>query len=441
MDRRLIAGLALAAGLGLGACSEQPQELGPPELSSIASFVTPCNANGFNPLIAGYFPSGQQQLVKGYKDAMLDALAASQAAAAETQGFNILREIAIAAKGTPQPPASTGSALAVETLRCIVEVTDTNVIKPASPGLNFFISALDHDAGGGFEVRGGTGDPATPVQADAGTSPVVIAGIAPPQDSDWNSVLDGQRVLFYGEPGPTTGTYHWSTVRRNATFDPGLVVTTCVDDATFANPFSVMLHESDVGVLGFVDATYIGCGLAPATASAGRFELLRHLATVGRKLFAPQPAVATTVMPGIVGGTGVKGVKSLFSPTEVTTLVPTLITVPSPIGPLVANQGTFDMTVEVREDGQLVNGVLVTVALENNSGVTNSVQIFNQQTGCNGGVPSGITGAGSFPTGTVVFQDNCITKTGGVKVVLSLQAVGRSAQGQLKTAKIKVIPQ
>jgi hypothetical protein len=438
MDRRLISGLALAAGLGLVACSEQPQELDSPDLAEIASFVTPCNTNGFNPLIAGYFSGTQQQLVKDYKDAMLDALAASQAAAAETQGFNVLREIASAAKGAPQPPAATGSALAVETLRCIVEVTDTNVIKPASPGLTFFIPALDHDAGGGFEVRGGAGDPTAPVQADAGTSPLVISGIAPPQGGSWDASLDGQRVLFYGEPGPTAGTYHWSTVRRSATFDPPLVVTTCVDDATFDQPFSVMLHESDVGILAFVDASYIGCGQAPATASAGGTGLFRQLADLGRRLFAPEPAIAAAVMPGLVGGS-VKGVKSLFSPEEVTTLVTTLTSVPSPIGTLVVNQGTFDLTVEVREDGDLVNGVQVTLTLEANNGTTNSVQSLTQ-TGCDGGMPTGVTGAGSFPNGTVIFQKNCITKTGAVKVVVSLQAVGRSATDIAKTAKIKVIP-
>ena len=439
MDRRLIAGLALAAGLGVGACSEQSQELAPPEYASVASFVTPCNTNGFNPLIAGYFSGSQQQDVMGYAGAMFDALAASQAAAAETQGYNILREIASAAKATPQPPAATGSALAVETLRCIVEVTDTNVIKPASPGLTFFTTALDHDAGGGFEVRGGTDDPTTAVQADAGTPPVVIAGIAPPPGSDWFSVLDGQRVLFYGEPGPTTGSYHWSVVRRNATFAPAVVVTTCVDDATFANPNFVMLTESNVGVLAFVEAGYIGCGSAPATASAGRFELLRHLADLGRKLFAPQPAVATTLMPGIVGGAA-PSVKSLFDLEEVINLVGTLTTDPSPIGTLVANQTTFDITVEVREDGELVNGVLATAMLEANNGTTNSVQ-FKTQTGCDGAVPSGVTGAGSFPTGTVIFEDVCITKSGAAKVVMDLQAVGRDGEGVVKTAKIKVIPQ
>lgn len=439
MTRRLFAGLALAAGLGLGACSEQSQQLSPPEYASVASFVTACNTNGFNPLIAGYFSGAQQQLVKDYRDAMLAALAANQAAAAETEGFNILREIASAARGTPQPPAGTGSALAVETLRCIVEVTDTNVIKPASPALTFFTTSLDQGAGGGFEVRGGTGDPTTAVQAVAGSPPVVIAGIAPPQGSDWNAVLDGQRVLFYGEPGLSTGTHHWSVVRRNATFDPAVVVTTCVDDATFANPNSVMLSESDVGVLAFVDASYIGCGLAPAIASAGRFELLRHLAGLGHKLFAPQPAVATAVMPGIVGG-GAGGVRSLFGPEEVTELDGTLHTVPSPIGTLIANQTTFDLTVEIREDGDLVNGVLAKVMLENNNGVTNSVQYWTPS-GCNGGDPSGITGAGSFPTGTVTFEGLCITKPGGVKVVVPLQAVGRSGEGSVKTAKIKVIPQ
>ena len=114
-------------------------------------------------------------------------------------------------------------------------------------------------------------------------------------------------------------------------------------------------------------------------------------------------SIASTVMPGLVGGS-VKGVKSLFSPEEVTTLVTTLTTEPSPIGTLVVNQGKFDLTVEVREDGDLVNGVQVTLALEANNGTTNSIQVWTPS-GCNGGVPSGVTGAGNSPRADLLFGE------------------------------------
>jgi hypothetical protein len=452
MDRRLVSGLALAAGLGLAACTERPQEQSLQDPSSVANIISePCTPTAFNSLIAGYFVSPQpQQTVKGYKDAMLAELdeAPADSAAARTFGFNILREIALAAKGVPQPNAATGSQLAVEVLECIYDVTDDDVIEQV-PGAGFFTDALTRQ-GGGFEVRGGTGDPLVAVQAAAGDPLKVISGIAPPPPQPnplttawWGGSLDGQRVLFYGERGASPGTYHWSVVPRAASFDPALVVTTCVDDALVTggvDPNSVMLTESGVGVLAFVEASYIGCGGTPAvTASAGRFDLLRHLASLGRKLLAPEPAAAAAVMPGLVGGSA-KGVKSLFDIMPVPSVLVGLVTDPSPIGTLVVNSGRFGLTVTTTSGGTLVNGVLVTLALEANNGVTNSVRIPASNGTCTGGVPSAVTGSGNFATGTVTFPSLCITKTGNVKVVVNAQAVGRSGSGSAKTAKIKVIP-
>jgi hypothetical protein len=106
------------------------------------------------------------------------------------------------------------------------------------------------------------------------------------------------------------------------------VVTTCVDDEDFNDP-TLMLTESGVGVLAFVDATYIGCGQPPVSgASAGGFDLLRHLGNVGRMLL-PQPAVATVVMPGMVGGSA-KGVESVFDTDPVAEIVLSVFQQPTP---------------------------------------------------------------------------------------------------------------
>jgi hypothetical protein len=435
MDRRSAAGLALVAGLAAAACTEQPQEQTLQEHGSVQSFVTPCNTNGFNSLIAGYFSGTQQQLVKDYKDAMLNALAANLPSLAETNGFNILREIAAAAKGTPQPPAPTGSALAVETLRCIVEVTDTNVIE-ATPGLDFFEEELDHAAGGAFEVRGLTGDPTGPVQAVVNNK--VIAGIAPPPNGgSWDASLNlPQRVLFYGDPASSSSDYHGAVVPRAATFDPALVVTTCVDDATFgANANSVMLTESNVGVLAFVDATYI-C-LAPVSAGpAGRFDLLQHLADLGRRLL-PEPAAAAAVMPGLVGGSA-KGVKSLFDVDLVTDL--DVSPNPTRVSTLVVNTGTFDLTVRVSEDGRLVNGATAVLSTGTNSGSFNFIHEQQSDGTCSGGTPTAVTGSGDFPTGTVTFHKLCITQTGYVNVLVNVGFDNRSGTGSATIQRIKVIP-
>jgi hypothetical protein len=442
MDRRLVSGLALAAGLAVAACTDQPQEQSLQEQSSVVSFVTPCNTNGFNSLIAAYFAGSQQNLVKGYKDAMLAALAANQPATAQTNGFNILREIALAAKGTPQPTASTGSALAVETLRCIVEVTSTDVIE-ATPGLDFFVEELNHAAGGGFEVRGGLGNPTGPVQAVVDGA--VISGIAPelPETSTWwDAPLDGvpgQRVLFYGAPDgasetdPTPG-YHWSVVPWAAEFDPPVVITTCVNDEDFNDP-SLMLTETGVGVLAFEDASHICDEPEPVAAASGRFNLLRHLANLGRKLLTPEPASAAAVMPGLVGGSA-KGVKSHFDVDAVTDL--DVVPDPRRVTTLVVNSGTFDLTVTVEEDDRLVNGATVELSTGTNSGAFNFIHEQSNGT-CSGDTPTKVTGS-EFPTGTVTFNDLCITQTGYVTVFINVGFDERSGTGSASIPRIKVTP-
>ncbi len=371
MDRRLVSGLALAAGLVVGACTEQPQEQSLQGPTSLVNLNANCNPNAFNPLIAGYFGSSQQQVVKDYKDAMFSALAANNSALALTNAFNILREIGIAAKGVPQPTAATGSELAVETLECNFDLTDEDVIE-AVPTAGFFTDALSRTAGGGFDVRGGTGDPTGPVQAATGTPLLVISGIAPPAPRTatwWDESLDGQRVLFYGEPG-TAGSYHWSVVPRAASFDPALVVTTCVDDALNGGDPSLMLTESGVGVLAFVDASYIGCGAAPTAMilPAGRFDLLRHLANLGRQLLVPEPAAAAVVMPGIVGGSA-KTVKSEFDVDPVPTINLSVFQQPSP-NP-VKKGDPFTVKFQAKEpgpNGKTVNGTTISVLALNNNG-------------------------------------------------------------------------
>ena len=190
-------------------------------------------------------------------------------------------------------------------LECVfTSLADANVIEqlPGAPDATFFVEELGN--GGGFGVRNGSGDPTGPVQGVK--DGIVIAGIAPPAPvnaTSWNASLGTQRVLFYGNNTATAGTYHWAVVPRASTFDPELVVTTCVNDELNGGDPNLMLTESNVGVLAFSDATYIGCGLAPVAAAtpAGRFDLLGHLADLGRKLL-PEPAMATVVLPGTVAG-------------------------------------------------------------------------------------------------------------------------------------------
>jgi hypothetical protein len=373
MDRRLVSGLAFAAGLTVAACGERPQEPSLQDSSTLSNVIpAACSPNSFNSLIAGYFENPQMQLVKSEKDAMIAALQADRSEQANVHGFNILREISLRSKDTPQPTPSTGSALAVEVLECIYEdLRDRDVIE-ATPGPGFFTKSLDRLTGGGFEVRGGMGDPTSIIQAVTGG--VVISGVAPPApetDTWWEESLDGQRVLFYGEPegdasDPTPG-YHWAVVPRAAEFEPPLVFTTCVDDEDFNDP-NLMLTESGVGVLAFVDAFYICDEPSSEGASAGRFNFLRHLANLGRKLLIPEPVAAAAVMPGTVGGSA-KTAKSLFDDQSVAAVglsvfqqPPKTVTVNAPF--------TVKFQAKTpRPDQKTVNGTTIFVVATNNNGV------------------------------------------------------------------------
>jgi hypothetical protein len=234
----------------------------------------------------------------------------------------------------------------------------------------------------------------------------VIAGIAPPQSGTppqtgtWDASLNNpQRVLFFGDPASSSSDYHFSVVPRAASFDPALVITTCVNDEDFNDP-TLMLTESDVGALAFVDATYIGCGLPPVIgASAGRFDLLRHLANLGRMLL-PEPAAATAVMPGLVGGSA-KGVKSVFDTDPVAEVVLSVFQQPSP-NPVKKN-AFFTVKFQAKEPkepgevAKTVNGTAISVVGVNNNGIPTVLSLDPP-----GDAPPFECGEPELPTCTVV---------------------------------------
>jgi hypothetical protein len=446
MDRRSVVGLALAAGLTVAACTEQPQDPSLQGQGSVANVAISCSPTSFNSLINGYFINGSTQwdLVRDYRDAML---ATTDLGIARTNGFNILREIALRSKASPQPSPSAGSALAVETLECIFDVTDEeNVIKPAPTSPEYFTVALNRTSGGVFEVRGGPDDPTGPVQAVVNNA--VIAGISPPQSGTplqtgtWDASLNNpQRVLFFGDPASSSSDYHFSVVPRAASFDPGLVVTTCVDDATFgANANSVMLTESDQGVLAFVDATYI-CFAPVSAASAGRFDLLRHLADLGRRLVLPEPAAAAAVMPGLVGGSA-KGVKSLFDVGEVQTLNVDFIEGKTPPSLIPGTSFKFAVaaTVSATVDGEdePVFGTCVYLTGNNNNGTLTSLvtdkvpardPACTEPPGGNLNASLSILTDNSSDPFIADFGNVSVTKTGGIIITVTADVLARNGAG------------
>ena len=326
-------------------------------------------------------------------------------------------------------------------LKCIFVLPDPNVISPL-PGAAFFEDALNHAAGGLYEVRGGWEILSAPCQGDTGSANVVIGAAAPPPPAPsplnatwWNGILGVQRVLFYGEPVPTPGSYDLSVVPANTSFDPPLVVTTCVDDA---GDFSQMLTESNVGVLAFIDAGYACAPPSSASLKArGAFAMFRRLGDLGHYLFVPAPAAATTVSPGVVGGSA-KG-RSIFGLKSVDDLTVTTSSIPSQ---LVVGTGRFSLKVTVTtSDGLLANGMRVVLGSVNNNGTLTQVLVASSTTGsCTGSPPVGITGTATNLTGEVTFSNLCITKTGKVKVTAAVNAVNRSGTGSAETNFTNVKP-
>jgi len=366
MGRRFIGCLAFATGVALAGCNEQPQEQGPPR-PEFLNTTTSCVSSGMNSLIASYFSPPQLSEVKDFKDAMVAALS-SDSGTARGYGFNILTRIGERAKTTPQPSPAVGSELAVEVLKCMFDVTDANVI-PSVPGPDFFEKSLDHLAGGAFEVRGGSfgtiTDPTTdPVVAeDTATGAAFNLAVVAPQESSWPTILP-ERLLVYGFPvSPLV--YEWSTIRRNVTFlSPGAVVAVCVPDGDFN-----MLQEENVGVLAFQEATTIcGFGLSSLGVETGGFGLAQRLRRFGERLLAPTPLFATTVSPGLVGGSA-GGLRSKFSVEEIPGV--TLSFKDQPQNATVGGVIPPPVTVKAvnQDTGDPMAGVSVTVIAVTNNGL------------------------------------------------------------------------
>jgi hypothetical protein len=375
--RPLWGSVCCLVGLVLTACSEQPQQESSSTTAFAANSTNNCAPTVFNSLIAGYFTNPQQQKVQDYKTAMLTARAAGQAATARTNGFHIMREIAAAAKTLPQPPASVGSELTVETLKCIFDVTDTHVFA-SPPSATFFAHALDRAAAGGYDVRGkpadlptDPGDPTGTVQAVKSGPLAVVAAVAP-NGTTWDAILSDDatlnppnaRVLIYGEPGPTAGSYDWSSIPRDAFFAaPGAIVTTCHDDN---GDFSEMLTETfgtSSGALAWVDATGL-CSLPVSALNQDRgvFALLGRL---GRDWLVPQPLAAAVVSPGITGGNA-GSIKSIFDVAAVPSV--TLAFRDQPQNTFVNQPIPPPVTVTATSSEGPVAGVQVTLVLVNNNG-------------------------------------------------------------------------
>jgi len=374
MSRRTIVLLAVAAGLGVVACSE-PQERLPAAPSFHGTTLPPpptgCNFSNINTLVLAYFPSPRRFVVKDLVTDMDNA--ANFSLAARGKAFDIMAHIdtvvsANTAVGTP----ATGSNLVNSLIFCMY---DPNVpAELAHRPTTFpedFTTELTFGLHGAFGVRGGASDPAS---APVLSRPLATAfsGVAPGGTlPDWvATVIDNaspERVLFYGRPVPgEPDHYEWKTLPHDAAFNPGVVVGLCLDDGTF--PTSMVVENT--AVLPFQAVTFLPTGCSnTALLESGGGSSLAGIARFGAELFGPRPLwAATTVSPGGLGGsTG--GIGSEFGPLDLSeTGGVTLAFIQQPPATVKVDQ-QFTVTVKATTSGAAVGGVSVKLEQFNDNGV------------------------------------------------------------------------
>jgi hypothetical protein len=420
MCRRLLA-VALV-GIALVACSDHPQQESPitPQFATNSTDV--CDPSVFNGLIGAYFSPPRLQTAQDEKDLMLANLPSEDSTVARTHGFNLMREVAAAAK-EGATKFDDGSELTRETLKCIFDVTDTNVV------IGFaslsFATQLNPAIGGAYEVRAGLGDLEDPVLALNSTATEYLSGVALPDVSSgpahtWAGVAS-ERVLSHGFPGLPVTSYDWSAIPRRTNFDPGVTVGLCVPDGTQS-----MIQQAGQFVLAFQEASYFldddgndicTASLASATAPGRLLAVGRQLREWGQAAFGVTALQASMVSPGLTGGRA-GSLKSLFDDKLIGEV--TLEWLQEPEDALVNQEIPPPPAVKATSTAGPMAGVPVTLLLVTNNGKT--VQPSNNV------ATTQIEFVQGQPVAIARFTGMSVNKSGGYAAVIQpTQVPGRAA--------------
>jgi hypothetical protein len=434
----------LLAALAMAACGEQqqPEGLAGPTLAGRPTNPAACDPKALNSLITGYFQGSASNPIKALKDAMV---ASPNTPAARDAGFAILDSIGSRSRGVLNGGAavdiSAGSQLTQGVIKCMFDATTFDPTFPGSAIYNF-APALDAVNGGAFYTRG-AGRPGTgPVQ---GVLPVtdgldVQSGVNPFPDSSWTSALavgnggsEGRALIYGYQTSSDPFTYEWATIPTGVTFTPGAIVALCNGDAP-----SLMVHESNVGVLAFQSADPICAApysVVLTETGWGPRALAARLARVVVDALRPTPLQAAALKSG-TGGTATT-FKSKFSKDPVTTVTLKYTTKP----PSVIRLGRT-VTAEVRATTLLngvttgVNGVCVYLVGSNNNGQNTSlIASADQRCLAVPGTANDYTESKNLQAGFASFSFG-VTKTGGLNVTATatddngnpIGAVGRNGQ-------------
>jgi len=386
-------------------------------------------------------------------------------AALRTKGFELLSLTGLVSRQNTASSPATGALLTKQAFNCMFDIGPTTAGFegwPDDPHYDFS-AALTPVDGGAYYVRGGTVvAPAVGNLAALNTTANPAAGNisaigTPSQEDTWGEVL-GQQVLFFGNK--VTDGYDWKVLPRNATFTPYAVVALCpavnsgrvYDDAD-------MVHQQDVGVLGFEVATSL-CSTDPAPPFASLYRGGSLFAALGRAIhstgrwLSPQPAYATAVVTAVIGGkvSGAKGDEFTFENLPTVKLDLKLADL-GPRNTVQANTGRFSVTVDVTTpDNEPAGGITVTLSLVDNNGVGTAIFEAPEGTPCTAEsaepaqeITLATVGQNGDQQATkAIWTENlCITKTGSVTLIASSVADGNPNAGIASVAskaKINVKP-
>jgi hypothetical protein len=444
MSTRKVLLLSVLAGLALGACGEQQT----PESVAGPSFAPPvdpqaCAPTSLNGQITAYFPGNTSGPIKTLKDQILAASAGSDTR--YNKGFEILQGIGnLSRKQTVDTVA--GSNLAQGIIKCMFNVKNFPGTFPSDPIYNFS-RALSANKGGAFYTRGsGTGSE-TPVQAAVGSFPLsapeILSGVNPLDT--WASALSGApggKALIYGYRvagypyNNDPFEYEWATIPPAIELVGGAEVALCDG----INPGDAMVHESNIGVLGYQDVNGIcdaGYSVTIKDIGWGPRALAARLARVVVDAMQPRPLQAAMKTTG-TGGTA-STFKSRFQRKPVEQVALSFVQAPPAVMKLKTSYPVrVFVSADVNDPSSGVNGACVYLTGATNNG-TNTALIGDQHCANtpNGGV-SGITRTveingqpkagyvdfmvGVSKTGQLIFSASGLDATGASGVV------GRSGQ-------------
>jgi hypothetical protein len=420
--RSIVACLALAAAIT--ACSEQQESesVAGPSLAGRPTDPAACDPNSLNSLLSGYFPGNSGSVARTAKDAML---AATTKADTLEQGFKVLQEIGNLSRQQAVDTVA-GSSLAQGIIKCMYDATSFTPTFPTDPIYNF-APALSANNGGAFYTRGSGTGANTTVHGAAGViagTPDILSGVNPLTGS-WATVLAGSpagKALIYGYRVTSNPlVYEWATIPPATQFAGGAVVALCDG----SNASTAMVHESNIGVLGYqsaspiCDATY---SVAIKQTGWGPRALASRLARVVVDALQPQPLQAVALKSG-TGGTATT-FKSKIKKETVQTV--TLAFAPDPPATLNVKKMPYLVRVLVTSDviasPKGTNGVCVYLTGTNNNGINTALsgntECDNTATGGVSAITKSVLINNVLTAGYAEFQLN-VTKNGGLIITAS----------------------